>query len=136
MSYEERGTWVYLVVTLGTYVAYAVILLRRSGPLVDVAYKSTLLWAIGIAVAASVVGRILVEVFARGDQKTDVRDRDINRIGEYVGGAVLGVGMVLPLALTLLEARHFWIANAMYAVFVLAAVVGSVVKLVAYRRGF
>ncbi|GAA0239740.1 hypothetical protein GCM10010492_43630 [Saccharothrix mutabilis subsp. mutabilis] len=136
MSYEERGTWVYLLVTAGTWAAYAVVLLNRDGPLVDVTYKGALLWAIGLAIVGTVVARILVEVFTRGDQKTDERDRDVNRRGEYVAGTVLGVAMVGPLALTLAEARHFWNANAMYAAFVLAAVVGSVVKLVAYRRGF
>ena len=31
--------------------------------------------------------------------------------------------------------RPFWIANAVYLGFVLSAVVGSVAKVVAYRRG-
>ncbi|MEJ2852822.1 MULTISPECIES: hypothetical protein [unclassified Saccharothrix] len=137
MSYEERGTWVYLVVSLGTWVVYAVTLLRRStGDLAAVEYRSTLLWAVGVAIVAAIIGRIVVEIVARGDQKRDERDREINRVGEYVGGVVLGVAMVGPFALVLFEARHFWIANAMYVAFVLAAVVGSVVKLVAYRRGF
>ncbi|MFI9810679.1 hypothetical protein [Saccharothrix variisporea] len=137
MSYEERGTWVYLVVSLGTWVVYAITLLRRStGDLAAVDYRSALLWAVGVAIVVSIVGRIVVEIVARGDQKRDVRDREINRVGEYVGGVVLGVAMVGPFGLVLAEARHFWIANAMYATFVLAAVVGSAVKLVAYRRGF
>ena len=66
----------------------------------------------------------------------DVRDRDIGRFGEYFGGTVLGVGMVVPFVLTLAEFDYFWIANAMYLAFVLSALVGAVVKLVAYRRGF
>ena len=44
--------------------------------------------------------------------------------------------MVVPFVLTLAEVEYFWIANAIYLVFVVAAVVGAVVKLVAYRRGF
>ena len=44
--------------------------------------------------------------------------------------------MVVPFVLTLAESDYFWIANAMYLAFVLAAVVGAAVKLVAYRRGF
>ena len=34
------------------------------------------------------------------------------------------------------EVGHFWIANAVYLCFVLSAVLGSVAKIVAYRRGF
>jgi hypothetical protein len=44
--------------------------------------------------------------------------------------------MVGPFVLALLEADHFWIANAIYLVFVVQAVVGTIIKLVAYRRGF
>jgi uncharacterized membrane protein YeaQ/YmgE (transglycosylase-associated protein family) len=49
---------------------------------------------------------------------------------------VLGIGMVGPFVLALIEADHFWIANAIYLVFVVQAVVGAVIKLIAYRRGF
>jgi hypothetical protein len=44
--------------------------------------------------------------------------------------------MVWPFILVLVGADHFWIANAMYLVFVVQAVVGAVIKLLAYRRGF
>ena len=30
MSFEEKGTWVYLVVALGTYLAYVGIILGRA----------------------------------------------------------------------------------------------------------
>ena len=43
--------------------------------------------------------------------------------------------MVVPFVLTLAEFEYFWIANAMYLVFVLSALVGAAVKLIAYRRG-
>ena len=69
-------------------------------------------------------------------QEADVRDRDIGRFGEYFAGTVLGVGMAVPFVLTLAEFDYFWIANAMYLAFVLSALVGAAVKLVAYRRGF
>ena len=65
-----------------------------------------------------------------------MRDRDIGRFGEYRAGLVLGIGMVVPFILALVEADYFWIANAMYLVFALQAIVGAVVKLIAYRRGF
>ena len=45
-------------------------------------------------------------------------------------------GMVGVLILTMLETDYFWIAGALYLSFVVAMVVSSVVKLVAYHRGF
>ena len=49
---------------------------------------------------------------------------------------MLGVGMVVPFVLTLAEYDYFWIANAMFLAFGVSALVGAVVKVVAYRRGF
>ena len=139
MSYEEKGQWVYLAVTTIAYGAYLVLLFGRAGtaPLQEVDYQPILLWTVGAAVVGSIVGRILIEIVRPSEsQREDVRDRDIGRFGEYVAGMVLGIGMVWPFILALIEADYFWIANAIYLVFVVQAVVGAVIKLVAYRRGF
>ena len=88
-------------------------------------------------IVGTVVGRIAIEIVRPSEsQAEDVRDREIGRFGEYVAGIVLGLGMVGPFILALVEADHFWIANAIYLVFVAQAMVGSVIKLIAYRRGF
>lgn len=138
MAFEQKSSWVYLVVSVGTFVAYISIILGRAdgAPLSEVSYVSTMLWTIGIAIGLSILGHIAVAVANPSEaDKRDVRDKEIYRFGEYVGGVVLGAGMVLPLALTMAELDHFWIANAIYAVFVLSSLVGTTVKLVAYRRG-
>jgi hypothetical protein len=139
MSYEEKGQWVSLAATTIGYGAYLIVLLGSAGttPLAEVDYQPILLWTIGIAIAGSIIGRILIEVVGPSESYSeDVRDRDIGRLGEYRAGLVLGIGMVVPFILALLEADHFWIANAMYLVFTAQAIVGAVIKLAAYRRGF
>jgi hypothetical protein len=147
MSYEERGLWISLTVTVGTYAAYVAIILGRAdgAPLEDVSYVATLLWSIGIAIAVNIVGRIVVEIVSSVARevtrrpegaRVDARDKEINRFGEYVGGVVLGVLMVVPLVLALADVDQFWIANAIYAGLVLSTCVSSVLKLIAYRRGF
>lgn len=139
MSYEEKGQWVYLAATTIGYGVYVVLVLTAAGatPLPEVDYRPILLWTIGGAIVASIIGRIAVEMTGPSDSsRADVRDRDIGRFGEYAAGIVLGIGMVGPFILVLLEAEHFWIGNAMYLVFVLQAIVGAVIKLIAYRRGF
>ena len=118
---------------------YVVVLLATAGrrPLTEVDYQPILLWTIGAAIAAAIIGRIAIEIIWRSDSLSeDVRDRDIGRHGEYWAGLVLGIGMAVPFVLALIEADWFWIANAMYLAFTLGAVVGAVTKLVAYRRGF
>ena len=56
MSSEERNTWVSVVVSLGAYVTYLAIILRRAAetPLAEVLYASTLFWTIGIAIVATI----------------------------------------------------------------------------------
>lgn len=139
MSYEERGAWVYLGAVAATFVGYVVVVLARagSGPVADADYVAPLLWSLGISIALTVVARIVVEIVRPGEGTTaDVRDKEIARTGDYVTGMVVSIGVVLPLGLALAEADHFWIANAIYAISALGAVVGTVVKLVLYRRGF
>ena len=111
-----------------------------GAPVADVSYLSAMLWAIGLGIALTVVGHIAVVVAtARPGEpdrtRVDARDRDINRSGEHVGGVVLAAAMVVPFGLAMAEVDPFWIANAMYAAFVLATLVGTSVKLVGYRRG-
>jgi hypothetical protein len=139
MSYEEKGQWVYLAATTIAYAAYVIVVLGQAGtaPLPQVDYQPILLWTVGGAIAGSIIGRIAIEIVRPSESyRGDVRDRDIGRFGEYVAGMVLGIGMVGPFVLAMMEADHFWIANAIYLVFVVQAVVGAVIKLVAYRRGF
>ena len=143
MSYEERGQWVYIGAIVLTFGAYVAIVLPQAGrgAVTEIDYVPTMLWSIGIGIALSIAGRILAEIvgeMARPGEthEPDVRDRDIGRLGEYFGGTVLSVAMIAPFGMALAELEHFWIANAIYAAFVLSALIGAVVKIVAYRRGF
>ena len=138
MSYEEKGVWVYLGVALATFGVYVAIILGRAGdaPLTEVPYVSTMLWMIGLSILLSVLTRVAVEVATPSDtHQADVRDKEINRFGEYVGGVFLAIGVLVPLVLAFTEAHHFWIANAIYAAYILQAASSSVVKIVVYRRG-
>ena len=67
--------------------------------------------------------------------RTDARDKQIHRFGEYVGGIALGAGAVGAMVLAMTEADHFWIANTLYATLVLAGVVAAATKIIVYRRG-
>ncbi|UJR81881.1 hypothetical protein [Sandaracinus amylolyticus] len=139
MSFEEKRTWIYLIVTALTYAGYvAIVLVRAQGvPIADVPYAGPMLGTIGVAIAASIVGTVVLSIRAPQEaHEKDERDRAIDRYGDVVGYFVSSVGVVVALALTMLEADHFWIGNAIYLAFVLAALISTTVKLVAYRRGF
>ena len=138
MSYEQKGTWVYLVTSAGAYVVYLVIILGRvqSTPVAEVQYGWVLLWTTLASSVASTVGRTLVETASPSDsRRKDVRDKEIFRFGEYASRWFIVAGAAAGFFLALAEVDYFWIANVIYLGFVLWAVVGSAIKLVAYRRG-
>jgi hypothetical protein len=138
MSFEEKVNWVYGVVMVAVFGVYFASILgqARTTAVAEIAFQQPMIAAIVVAVVANILGSILVAISKPSEaDKHDARDKEINRFGEYVGGSVLGVAMVLPLGLALAEADPFWIANAMVAGFVLSSLVSTVVKLVAYRRG-
>lgn len=127
------------VVTVAGYVIYLVIILGRAGPgpVAEVPYVATMLWTIGLAIVAAIVLHIVVEIASpKGAHRTDQRDREIGRFGEYVGQSFVGIGGVAALIMAMAEANHFWIANAIYLAFALSGVLGSVAKIFAYRKGF
>ena len=77
------------------------------------------------------------DALARLDGRLGKRhDVGIHRHGEYIGYYVVSAGAAAALGLAVVEAEPFWISNVIFLAFVLAAVVTSAVKIVAYRRGF
>jgi len=138
VSYEEKGTWVYLVTSAGAYAVYLAIIVGRlaSTPAAEVPYVSVLLWTTGASIVASIVGRVVIETASPSDSKrADVRDRDISRSGEYASRWFLVAGAAAALVMAMAKVDYFWIANVIYLGFVLWAVGGSALKLIAYRRG-
>jgi len=138
MSYEEKGVWVYLVTSAGGYAVYLAIIAGRlaSTPAAAVSYAPVLLWTAGASIIASVIGRTLVETARPSDSRRgDVRDREISRSGEFASRWFVIAGAAAGLAMAMARWDYFWIGNVIYLGFVLWAVAGSVVKLIAYRRG-
>jgi hypothetical protein len=139
MSYEEKGTWVYLVIAVIGYAVYLFLVLPdllTGMPTDEIDYVPAVLWTIGGAIVGAIVLRILVEMFfPSGDTRGDVRDKEIDRLGERVGNAFLVIGALGALVLALFEAGYFWIANVIYLGFVLSAILSSITKVIVYRKG-
>ncbi len=150
MPFEEKFTWVSAVVSTGVAAVYFAIVLGqvRTVPVAEIAYQRPLLVAIGALIVLTIVGAIVTAigtaVFAKitgsgsvdDIGRNDERDADISRRGELIGYYVSSAGALGVLALAMLRYDPFWIANALYLSFVAGALVSSVAKLVAYRRGF
>ena len=139
MAFEEKRAWIMALVAVAGYAAYVLVVLGRADgdPLADVSYAGPLLAAIAGAILVSIALNILVSIVSpEGANGKDQRDREIHRIGEHIGQSFVIVGGVAALGMALADWDQFWIANVIYLCFVLSAVVGSVAKIVAYRRGF
>lgn len=139
MSFEEKNTWLYGVLVVVVPGAYFVNILARlrDTPVSEIEYVPTMLAAIGIAIGLNIVGAIAVAISSPKDfDKSDERDKTINRTGEYWAYYVLSIGIAGVLILTLVQADYFWIANAIYLAFVLSSLTSVIVRLVGYRRGF
>ncbi|GAA3698555.1 hypothetical protein GCM10022224_075670 [Nonomuraea antimicrobica] len=137
MSYEEKRAWVYAAVAVVVPVVYAVTMFGRLAgtDVTRISYALPLLIAAGVGIVANMLTTMLIGA-PKGARHSDERDADIFRHGTHVGYFVLATGVVGAFLLTLAGAAHFWIANALYLAFVLDALVSSIVKIVAYRRGF
>jgi hypothetical protein len=138
MSYEEKGTWVYLVTCVAAYGVYLAIVIGRAAhtPVAQVPYVAVLLWTTGASIVASIAGRVLIETASpSGRRRSDVRDREIYRFGEYASRWFIVAGAGAALIMAMARWDYFWIANVIYLGFVLWAVAGSAMKLLAYHRG-
>ncbi len=139
MAFEEKSAWIMSIASIGSYLAYLIVVLGRAEqvPLAEVSYVATLLWSIGITVAVIIVGHIAIAIAnpKEADQR-DERDKQIHRFSEYVGQSFVIIGGIAALVLAMLELRHFWIANAVYLAFVLSGLLSATTKIVAYRKGF
>lgn len=138
VSYQEKNQWVFGAVTVLSFAVYALIILSRAQdvPLVQVAYAWPMVWTVIAAILANIILMIIVSIATRDRGQKDERDQEINRRGEQIGMSMVVVGSVGALIMSMLELEYFWIANVIYVCFVLSAILGTVAKLVAYRRGF
>jgi len=134
MTYQERRAWIMLVVTVAAYGTYAIVVVGRTHgrPLPDVPYAATMLWSIGGAILASIVAEILTGG-SRATRVTDVRDRQIGRMGDYVGQSFVIIGAVSAMLMAMAGWDRFWIANVIYLGFALSSVLGSIAKIGMYH---
>ena len=149
MTMDERGVWVYLVAVVVTSGAYLVVMIPRtlSEPIAEISWVTPMLWALGVSVFSTIVGSIVaaigsaVTISTRGDNPkvelaSDERDKEIKRYGDRKTYGILGASMFVTLVLTMIGADLFWIANAVFVFGTTGAIVETIVKIRAYRRGF
>lgn len=142
MVYEERNVWAGLLVSVIAIATYIVVVLQSAGggPLPDVDWFPLMLWTIGISIAATIIISILWGIIAgakdpEGANRSDIRDRDISKMGSSVEQAFIVIAGLGVIVLCAIDADVFWIAHTMFLGFAVAAILGGVARVIAYRRG-
>lgn len=136
---EERSAWIMLALAIVGYPVYLILLFAGAGerPIHEAEFAWPMLWTIGGSIVVSIILHAVFRVFTDSDRnKRDERDRQIGRFADNTGNALVIAGALGGLVLAMLRAEPIWIANAIFLGFFLSAVLGSIAKLVAYRRGF
>ncbi len=143
MSFEERNAWVFGVVSLLALAYYLVTMLGGdpSVPLVARDWKTAMLTTIGGGIAVTIVLSIAVNIvfgILSGDTRTtsDIRDRQINRFGDYVGQSFVIIGAVAALILLMLDMPSFWVAQAIFFGFYASGLLSSIARIASYRFGY
>ena len=139
MTLEEKRAWIRLIVAVLGYTVYVGILISRldGRSLPDVPYAGLLLWTVIGAIALSILAEVgLAAAIPGASRAKDVRDREIGRLGDYVGQSFVAIGAVAAMLMAMVPWDPFWIANVIYLCFVLSAIAGGITKVVVYRKNF
>lgn len=137
MSFEEKSTALMLGILLLVYGWYFATVIESvvEGDVTNTGYQGRLIVTVFAVIILAIVGHIVIAAVRPGEAgHADERDRLIDLKGEWPGGFVLGTGVFAGIVLAVIEAEHFWIANALLLAMVLSEVTSSVAKLVLYRR--
>lgn len=142
MVYEERNVWAGLIVSPIVLIVYIVLVLQQAagGPLTDVDWFPLMLWVIGGGIVGTILLSIVWGMIAGakdpdGVGRSDIRDRDIGRMGARVEQAFVVIAGLGVIVLCAIGADVFWIANTMFAGFAVSAIIGGIARAIAYRRG-
>jgi hypothetical protein len=149
MTFRERTVWICTVTVIVCAAAYAGLMVSRllSRPVAEISWVAPMLVTMGLAVAGSILLAIVLTVGAavvRRDARapdgpevfSDVRDREIGRLGWRASLYVISAGFGATLVLAMLEAHTFWIGNTIFLFGTAGAVVEGTTKIRLYRRGF
>jgi hypothetical protein len=139
MAFMEKSNWVVLVVAVPTLLVYLALVVPQviGKPIAEVSWVQPMIFTIIGFVVANVLGNVVAAFTNPGEaDKSDQRDKEIDRFGERAGNWLVIAGAIAALVLAMTRADHFWIANAIFLGGIAGALVSSVTKIAAYRGPF
>lgn len=137
MTFQEKMTWGSLAITALVYGIYFTVVLSaaRDTPLDDINYQGFL---VGVIVVWVVLFIVQTAIVAASNPKeadmTDERDRAVKRRARSLAFTLLGSLALVPLALAMIGAEQFWIAQALLGALVIAQLFEAGAQISFYRR--
>ncbi len=124
-----------LVIVYGWYLA-GVIGQVGGRPVADITYQDTaVVAAIAVAVIAAVSHIVLAATGSARSQSNNTGAAAIKRYARSHGGVVVAAAAVWGMALAMVEADYFWIANVILTGLVVAELTSAGSEILIYRRG-
>lgn len=136
MTFQQRSAATIVGALLVIFGAYFAVLIggvdRRAD---DFAYKPLLVLAVIAFTALMAFSHTFLALLTPHEANTlDERDRTISQRADQVGGIVLASAVLLVISLSVVEAAHVYIANALLLGLVAAQIASETTKLWLYRR--
>ncbi|WP_156165120.1 hypothetical protein [Demequina silvatica] len=147
MTMTERMVWASLVVFPLVGIVYFTVILTQAAdrPVEDVSWVVPMLWAWGALIVFIIVGTIAsaiatgIRAEVAGEtpefEEGDVRDREIERIGNARAYTMASVGGFAATVLLMIDVDRFWVANTLFLAGLLAGVLAAGSRAHAYRTG-
>ena len=139
MAFLEKGNWVVLLVAVVTLLTYGGTTASQalSKPVAEIGWVQPMIVSIVAFIVANILGMIIVAASnPKEADKSDQRDKEIDRFGERVGNYLIIAGSCVALVLTMAAAERFWIGHAIYFAGILGSLGASVTKIAAYHGPF
>lgn len=129
-SFRELNLMIFIGISLVGVALYAGLVLIGTPD-----WRLAMAGCLGAAMAAGIVGEVVISLARKGETEDDARDLEIRRYGLYVGHFAGVIGGVAALILAMLNQSTFVIAHTLYAGFVVSALISASVRLHAYKNG-
>ncbi len=151
MSFQEKSSWVSIFSSAAVYIGYLLFILSKiSGgtfnPETDFKYWAiVVLILIPVQIVANIVFHILFSIGNAvatqsgediPEEVKDERDVIIDLKASRVGYNIVGAGFLISLLSLILGFPVFYMFNIVFLFFSLGEIIGSILKLRYYKRGF
>lgn len=140
MTFEEKSTWVSLGILLFVFSGYFSQVFEGlvANTLSKTDIAGLFIGAVVSIVVLQIVLHIVIAMFGvrDADQPMDERDKLFAMKAGNISGLVLGIGVLIIAAQTILsDLSALWVANLLLFIVLVSQVVSDVLRLFYYRRG-